>query len=457
LGQTLTASPGTWSGSTPISYTYQWQRCDSTGGKCAAVSGATGVTYVVSSADAGSTLRVSVTATNSVGSATAASAPTNAAPTATSSTYPASVVPTLGYMRLTGSDCSTLGSPNQWSVGICGNSNADLTFLTSTSAPVKLVYMNPIAAVNNTTYVTFGVTFQEAKANGWLATDVNGNYLRATGYDFYLPLLGNAGFQDRFISNVEGLLALHPGVGVYYDNVDYDYHNVYGSANAVQYPTNADYRAALKAFLLRVNQRLQQNGYSVSCNARAYWKSDPAGSDTGSLTKSWWNYLTYPTTNGWRPGRSVCDKLQIEYFQQVPHQATPVRVSGVANNYTMQWDNWQSLIPLAHSLGATFGATETPDGTSEDARIARYARASLLLEWGGGYDDIEWRSSTSLPTDPSFSYNLGAPAGAATTPQTNVSKRVFEHGFVVVNHSSSTVTQDGYAIASGDARIVKTS
>ncbi len=75
-GQTLTASTGSWSGTQPITYGYQWQRCDSGGANCAPIAGATVSTYGVTSADVGSTLRVVVTATNSAGSASATSAAT---------------------------------------------------------------------------------------------------------------------------------------------------------------------------------------------------------------------------------------------------------------------------------------------------------------------------------------------------------------------------------------------
>lgn len=75
-GQTLTASTGNWTGTQPIAYGYQWRRCDTTGAACADIAGATGSTYPATTADVGSTLRVTVTATNSVGSASAVSAPT---------------------------------------------------------------------------------------------------------------------------------------------------------------------------------------------------------------------------------------------------------------------------------------------------------------------------------------------------------------------------------------------
>jgi hypothetical protein len=75
-GQGLTAGPGTWSGTQPISYAYQWQRCDSGGANCNPISGATTNTYLLTSSDVGSTIEVKVTGTNMAGTATASSAPT---------------------------------------------------------------------------------------------------------------------------------------------------------------------------------------------------------------------------------------------------------------------------------------------------------------------------------------------------------------------------------------------
>ena len=59
-GQTLTASPGMWTGEPTLAFT--WLRCDASGGGCNPVSA--GSTYTLGAADAGSTFRVVVTATN---------------------------------------------------------------------------------------------------------------------------------------------------------------------------------------------------------------------------------------------------------------------------------------------------------------------------------------------------------------------------------------------------------
>jgi hypothetical protein len=75
-GETLTASSGSWSGSTPMTFAYDWRRCKPDGGSCDKISGARSQTYKLVSKDVGRTMRVSVTATNADGSASAVSGAT---------------------------------------------------------------------------------------------------------------------------------------------------------------------------------------------------------------------------------------------------------------------------------------------------------------------------------------------------------------------------------------------
>jgi trypsin len=69
-GQTLLASTGTWSGTGPISFADQWQRCSPS---CSNITGATGSAYTLVAADVGTRVRVVVTASNGGGSALAIS------------------------------------------------------------------------------------------------------------------------------------------------------------------------------------------------------------------------------------------------------------------------------------------------------------------------------------------------------------------------------------------------
>lgn len=91
VGQKLSSSTGTWSGS-PTSYAFQWEDCDSSGASCVKISGATSSSYALQSGDAGKALRAVVTATNSGGSSSATSAQTSLVVSTTSTTggYPAS-------------------------------------------------------------------------------------------------------------------------------------------------------------------------------------------------------------------------------------------------------------------------------------------------------------------------------------------------------------------------------
>ena len=87
--QTLTTTNGGWNGltesTTPVAVTFtrQWQRCDSSGGSCGDIAGATGFSYVLDAPDVGARIRSIVTAsrngaaTSAVSSATGVIAPLN--------------------------------------------------------------------------------------------------------------------------------------------------------------------------------------------------------------------------------------------------------------------------------------------------------------------------------------------------------------------------------------------
>lgn len=74
-GQTLTANPGAWSGSTPISHDYQWRRCDAAGANCVDIA-ATTTTYALVASDVGHTIRGRESAANAFGQSSADSAAT---------------------------------------------------------------------------------------------------------------------------------------------------------------------------------------------------------------------------------------------------------------------------------------------------------------------------------------------------------------------------------------------
>jgi hypothetical protein len=116
-GQTLTASPGSWTGSPAPTFSYQWWRCDSSGANCSQIATATSQTYTAQQADLGSTLEVVVTATNSAGSPTATSAPTAAVVAASGAAAPVNTaLPSVSgsaveAQTLTAGNGSWTGSP----------------------------------------------------------------------------------------------------------------------------------------------------------------------------------------------------------------------------------------------------------------------------------------------------------------------------------------------------------
>lgn len=67
VGVNLHTTNGSWVGATPITFSYQWLRCDKQGNACNAISGATDADYKLVNADADRTVRSKVIGHNSKG------------------------------------------------------------------------------------------------------------------------------------------------------------------------------------------------------------------------------------------------------------------------------------------------------------------------------------------------------------------------------------------------------
>lgn len=103
VGQVLSGSTGTWTGTPTPTYTRQWLRNGT------AISGATGANYTLVSADAGATISLRITATNSAGNATATSAAVGPVSQAITNVTPPSV--TLSGNTLTTTNGTWTGVP----------------------------------------------------------------------------------------------------------------------------------------------------------------------------------------------------------------------------------------------------------------------------------------------------------------------------------------------------------
>ena len=75
-GSTLRVQPGTWNGLQPITFTFNWLRCDTAGNNCIQQPGFNDDAYVVREGDVGRTIRARVNARNSRGEASRLTAQT---------------------------------------------------------------------------------------------------------------------------------------------------------------------------------------------------------------------------------------------------------------------------------------------------------------------------------------------------------------------------------------------
>ncbi|HEY4450506.1 MAG TPA: S8 family serine peptidase [Solirubrobacteraceae bacterium] len=165
-GQTLTAGTGSWANE-PTSFAYLWNRCDATGANCASIATATASTYTVAAADAGSTLRVAVTASNAGGSSSPASSAQTAVVGAATATFGKTTVGASSdtfladRKRVNRYSLPTAGSVTKLSIYLAHAASSGQQLLKG------VIYGDSAGAPGALLAVSEPITFTSTSANGW--------------------------------------------------------------------------------------------------------------------------------------------------------------------------------------------------------------------------------------------------------------------------------------------------
>jgi subtilisin family serine protease len=197
-GQTISTSNGSWnSNAPPTGFSYQWEHCDASGLNCAVISGAVSSTYLLSSADAGFTMRAAVTALNSGGSTAAVSAQT-AVVAASSLVITTSSLP-VGQQNVAYSA----------TVAATGGTPAYTWSIASGSLPVGLTLASNTGVISGTptTVSTSNFTARVTDTNSLTATKAFSLSVTSSGAAGSIRLMQANGAQG---SNVTSLLSAFP-------------------------------------------------------------------------------------------------------------------------------------------------------------------------------------------------------------------------------------------------------
>jgi uncharacterized lipoprotein len=204
-GQTLSASEGQWSGD-PTSFTYQWEDCNGSGEACSEISGAASSSYKLTASDVGDTVRVTVTATNAGGSASASSQATETVVVEPLGTPVNQSLPAIGgtaqeAQKLTASAGTWSGSPTsfayQWQdCNAAGEACSPITGATSSS------YRLAAGDVGHKIRVV--VTATNAGGSTKASSEATGTVVPAAPVNTALPKVSGSTLEGQTLTATEG-------------------------------------------------------------------------------------------------------------------------------------------------------------------------------------------------------------------------------------------------------------
>ena len=159
-----------------------------------------------------------------------------------------------------GGNWGTLSNTSSYNVLLVSSGNANAAGALSARS---LMYACGTNMPSDGTSAECGVSYADAVANGWILKDSSGNPVHYKGTSAVLTDVGNAAYQQRFVSDIDADLRTHPGVdGVFIDDVTGSQFGG-GTPVAAKYPSDASYRAAMLSFMKAIGPALKAKGWYV--------------------------------------------------------------------------------------------------------------------------------------------------------------------------------------------------
>jgi hypothetical protein len=255
-GSTLTTSNGSWTGP-PTSYVYQWKRSATSTGVYADIATATSSSYVVSELDIGYFIKVSVTGTNGLGSASATSAATTAvvdiAPTNTA--LPVISGTARNGATLTTTNGSWTSSPSTFAYQWKRASTAGGTYnnITSATGPTYVADESDIGSfIKVSVIATNGIGSSSAVLSE--ATTV---VVDIAPTNTALPVISGTARTGATLTTTNGSWTSSPSLFVYQwkraSTVGGTYNNITSATNRTYELTDADIDKFIKVSVIATN------------------------------------------------------------------------------------------------------------------------------------------------------------------------------------------------------------
>lgn len=278
-----------------------------------------------------------------------------------------------------------------------------------------------VSALSCSTVTNYGVTYNQAKANGWILTDGQGE-LPNTGASpagtGFLGDPGSSGYRDAWCA---GVLAQIGSVdGFFADDVQGWCQAISGGRIPSKYATDEAWYQAMVGFCNHVGQWFHARGKYVSFNA-INRKSGDGGSDTGARNQRLYGDIA-----------ANADGIMSEWWVAHPSIPSPsLRLAGM-DAWWKFWDGWRAFTPTVQAKGCGLLPLHEQGYA--------YGLGTFLLDWDGQHGGYIWKNDAApWGTLHDKAIALGAPSGQATQSG-SVWSRQFANGRVTVDPIAGTAT-----------------